>query len=91
METFRIRLVERARRSGSRPECYPMPRTARASAGGYCFHILNRGNARSEVFHRSPDYDAFLDILTEASVRLAQATVGLLPDVQPAPSRPLFP
>ena len=27
-----------------------MPRTARASAGGYCYHVLNRGNARAKVF-----------------------------------------
>jgi hypothetical protein len=24
-----------------------MPRTARASVGGYCYHVLNRGNARA--------------------------------------------
>jgi hypothetical protein len=47
-----------------------MPRTARASAGGYCFHVLNRGNARAEVFHHPGDYDAFLNMLAEASVRL---------------------
>jgi hypothetical protein len=32
-----------------------MPRIARASAGGYCFHVLNRGNARAEVFRRPAD------------------------------------
>ncbi|MGO9273309.1 MAG: hypothetical protein ACLQOO_24245, partial [Terriglobia bacterium] len=29
-----------------------MPRSARASAGGYCYHVINRGNARAEVFHK---------------------------------------
>ncbi|MDH5668385.1 MAG: hypothetical protein OEY86_10270 [Nitrospira sp.] len=29
-----------------------MPRTARASVGGLCYHIINRGNARAEVFRK---------------------------------------
>ena len=28
-----------------------MPRTARASIGGICYHVLNRGNARQDVFN----------------------------------------
>ena len=47
-----------------------MPRTARASRGGYCYHILNRGNGRQEVFHNAGDYAAFLKLLSEASERL---------------------
>jgi putative transposase len=47
-----------------------MPRTARASEAGYCYHVLNRGNARSEVFHKPEDYEAFLRAVGEASVRL---------------------
>ena len=47
-----------------------MPRTARASRAGYCYHVLNRGNARSEVFHKPGDYEAFLHAVGEASVRL---------------------
>jgi hypothetical protein len=46
-----------------------MPRTARASAGGYCYHVLNRGNARAEVFHKSGDYQAFLALIAEAGLR----------------------
>ena len=38
-----------------------MPRTARASVGDYCYHVINRGNARAEVFHADGDYQAFLD------------------------------
>jgi REP element-mobilizing transposase RayT len=53
-----------------------MPRTARASAGGYGFHVLNRGNARAEVFHHSGDTEAFLDTLTEASVRRPMRLLG---------------
>ena len=47
-----------------------MPRTARASVGGFCYHVLNRGNARSEVFHKAADYEAFLDAVVESSVRV---------------------
>jgi putative transposase len=46
-----------------------MPRTARASAGNYCYHVLNRGNARQEVFHKSEDYAAFLQLMAEANRR----------------------
>jgi putative transposase len=46
-----------------------MPRTARASAGGYCYHVLNRGNARAEVFHKPADYQAFLALIAEAGLR----------------------
>ena len=47
-----------------------MPRTARASVGGVCYHVLNRGNARAEVFHKTADYAAFLDLLADAHARL---------------------
>jgi putative transposase len=47
-----------------------MPRTARASEAGFTYHVLNRGNARSQVFHKPADYAAFLQILCEASLRL---------------------
>ena len=47
-----------------------MPRTARASVGGLCFHVINRGNARSPVFHDSSDYQAFVRLIGEACTRL---------------------
>ena len=31
-----------------------------------CYHVLNRGNARAEVFHKDEDYAAFL-ALSEAA------------------------
>lgn len=43
-----------------------MPRSARASVGGLCYHVLNRGNFRMEVFHKDKDYQAFVDLLTQA-------------------------
>jgi putative transposase len=46
-----------------------MPRTARATPGGYFYHVLNRGNARRQVFHKDADYTAFLRLLREAQER----------------------
>jgi len=37
-----------------------MPRPKRVALGGYCYHVLNRGNGRQEVFHKAADYAAFL-------------------------------
>lgn len=47
-----------------------MPRTARASVGGICYHVLNRGNGRMRVFHKEADYAAFLTLIGEAVERL---------------------
>ncbi len=47
-----------------------MPRTARASVGNYCYHVINRGNARAEVFHQEGDYRAFLALLGRAFERV---------------------
>ena len=44
-----------------------MPRTARASAGGLCYHVLNRGNAGNEVFHEAGDYAEYMQLLQEAT------------------------
>jgi REP element-mobilizing transposase RayT len=46
-----------------------MPRTARASAGGYCYHVLDRGNGRATVFHKPRDYEASLALIAEATPR----------------------
>jgi putative transposase len=46
-----------------------MPRTARSCPGGYSYHVLDRGNARATVFHKPDDYEAFVDMMAEASVR----------------------
>ena len=53
-----------------------MPRTARASAADYCYHVLNRGNGRAEVFHKPDDYAAFLDMIASACVRLPMRVLG---------------
>jgi putative transposase len=53
-----------------------MPRTARASPGGYCYHVMNRGNGRAQVFHKPEDFGAFARLLGEASERLPMRLVG---------------
>ncbi len=46
-----------------------MPRTARASQAGFCYHVLNRGNARRTVFHKDGDFAAFRKLLRQAAER----------------------
>lgn len=53
-----------------------MPRTARASAGGICYHVLNRGNGRAKVFHKDGDYAAFVDLMAAAKERLPLRILG---------------
>jgi putative transposase len=52
-----------------------MPRTARAVVPGGIYHVLNRGNARQDLFHKPADFDAFLRVLNEG---LKQYPVDLL-------------
>jgi putative transposase len=47
-----------------------MPRAARDSLGGYCYHVMNRGNGRRAVFHKQGDYDAFSKLLAQAGERI---------------------
>ncbi len=44
-----------------------MPRTARVAPGDVIFHVLNRGNARSQIFEKNQDYNAFERILVETA------------------------
>jgi len=53
-----------------------MARTARASVGGVCYHVLNRGNAREDVFHKKEDFAAFLALMREANERLPMRMLG---------------
>lgn len=46
-----------------------MPRIPRGQQGGYAYHVINRGNGRATVFHKSQDYEAFLTLLAEAKDR----------------------
>jgi REP-associated tyrosine transposase len=47
-----------------------MPRTARASVGDICYHVVNRGNAQIEVFHKDGDYRAFVELIGLACQRI---------------------
>lgn len=42
-----------------------MPRGPRADEAGGLYHALNRGNSRTEIFHKEADYEAFERILSE--------------------------
>jgi len=53
-----------------------MPRTARASVGGVCYHVVNRGNGRAAVFHKNQDYAAFVGLLQLACERLPMRVLG---------------
>ena len=53
-----------------------MGRTARASRGGYIYHVLNRGNGRQDVFHKDDDFSAFVNLMREAHDRIAMRLTG---------------
>lgn len=46
------------------------------SAGGICYHVINRGNARATVFHEPGDFRAFLAAIGEAVERLDPRIIG---------------
>ena len=46
-----------------------MPRPKRADEANGIYHALNRGNARSAIFKKDADYDAFERILAEGLER----------------------
>lgn len=43
-----------------------MPRIARGLAGGFIYHILNRGNFKQQIFHKKQDYQVFIELIAEA-------------------------
>jgi len=46
-----------------------MGRPRRAADGGLVYHVLNRANARSTIFSKDQDYEAFEQVLEEAVAR----------------------
>ncbi len=46
-----------------------MPRVARIAPGDVIFHVLNRGNARSRIFEKERDYEAFEQVIAETARR----------------------
>jgi putative transposase len=74
-----------------------MPRSARASVGGICYHVPNRGNGRHRVFYKDGDYHAFLKAMAHARVEVAMRMLGycLMPThfhlvVWPVNDKPTF-
>lgn len=53
-----------------------MPRTARAAVGGYCYHVINRGNEGAQVFHGEDDYHAFVRLVRQACARVPMRVIG---------------
>jgi putative transposase len=53
-----------------------MPRIARTAAGDICYHVLNRGNGRRQVFHKDGDYGAFLKAVAHACVEVPMPMLG---------------
>src|SRR5258708_3552781 len=53
-----------------------MPRSPRASQGGYCYHVLNRGNGRRTVFHKNGDFAAVVKLLREAGEPANMRLIG---------------
>ena len=47
-----------------------MPRTARASVGGICYHAMSRGNGHARVFHDERDYSVFVSLMRQACDRI---------------------
>ena len=44
-----------------------MPRKTRTLFGGFCYHIINRGNGRAQVFHGEADYREFVKLMAAAA------------------------
>ena len=54
-----------------------MPRTARAAVGGYCCHVIDRGDARAEVFHDPERFLArFVRLVRSARVHVPMRVVA---------------
>jgi putative transposase len=53
-----------------------MPRAARASVGGVCYHVINRGNGQRKVFRKDADYEAFLKALAHACIEIPMSVLG---------------
>ena len=53
-----------------------MPRTSRASRGGFVYHVLNRGNGQNAVFHNDDDFAAFVCLMREAHEKVPMRLTG---------------
>jgi len=53
-----------------------MARPLRTARGGICYHVINRGNGRANVFHKPEDFAAFERILSLACERFNMRLLG---------------
>jgi putative transposase len=53
-----------------------MPRQPRVALGGLVYHVLNRANARRELFESGGDYAAFEDVLRQAHEKVRMRTLA---------------
>ncbi len=54
-----------------------MGRAKRIAAGGIVYHVLNRANRRTRIFHKPRDYDAFIKLLGDGLERIPCRLLGL--------------
>ena len=62
-----------------------MPRTSRASGGGFVDHVRNRCNGRSDVFHKKDDFASIVSLMGEGSREGVDAANRELSDDKPFP------
>jgi len=48
-----------------------MPRTNRVDVGGYCYHVINRANARLPIFFQEEDYKLLKTFLKKRRKNMA--------------------
>ena len=53
-----------------------MPRIARQAAGGYVYHVINRGVGRMRLFEKQADYAAFERVLARTQEQEAMRLLG---------------
>jgi hypothetical protein len=53
-----------------------LPRTSKASRGGFVDHVLNRGNGCSDVLNRDDDFAAFVNLMREAHEKVSMRLAG---------------
>lgn len=46
-----------------------MPRVRRGLVDGFVYHVINRGNGKSDVFLKQMDFEAFIEIIAEAKTQ----------------------
>ena len=68
-----------------------MPLTSTVSQGGFVYHVLNRGNGHSDVFHEDDDFAAFVNLMQEAHEKVPMRVTGFCLDTQIRFQPPFFP